>query len=220
METILVVGTSGHAATVIDAIEAASQYRVIGLLEATASGRGFVLGYPILGTDAGLPRVMEEHDVRSAVVAIGDNFIRGRVVAALSQACPELQFPALIHPAATVARSARIGPGALALAGAVISAGSEMGRHCIVYTLASLDHGAKLGDFASLAPHAAVGGNATIGEHSAVGIGASIIHGVSVGSHTIIGAGATVVRDITGCCVAYGTPAREIRNRTPGDRYL
>ena len=39
-------------------------------------------------------------------------------------------------------------------------------------------------------------------------------------AHTIIGAGSTVLEDIESHKVAYGSPARVIRGRNPGDKYL
>jgi acetyltransferase-like isoleucine patch superfamily enzyme len=83
-----------------------------------------------------------------------------------------------------------------------------------------LEHESVLKDFASLAPGAVVGGRSTIGERSAVGLGASVKHGISVGDDTIIGANSYVHRDISDELVAYGSPARVVRSREPGDTYL
>jgi acetyltransferase-like isoleucine patch superfamily enzyme len=75
-------------------------------------------------------------------------------------------------------------------------------------------------DFASLAPQASVGGNCRIGRYAAVGIGAVISHGIQVGEHTVIGAGSTVLDNIGPLRIAYGTPAKAIRERKRGDKYL
>jgi acetyltransferase-like isoleucine patch superfamily enzyme len=71
-----------------------------------------------------------------------------------------------------------------------------------------------------LAPNATTGGNVSVGEFSAISIGATIKHGISIGKHTIIGAGALVLNNFGDNCIVYGTPAKEIRKRTAGERYL
>jgi acetyltransferase-like isoleucine patch superfamily enzyme len=106
------------------------------------------------------------------------------------------------------------------MAGAAINPCCSVGRFCIMNTNSSLDHDSTLEDFASLAPGATTGGNCRIGQFSAVGIGAVMIHGIHVGEHTVIGAGSLVMKPIESFVVAYGSPARAVRNRKQGDEYL
>jgi acetyltransferase-like isoleucine patch superfamily enzyme len=75
-------------------------------------------------------------------------------------------------------------------------------------------------DFSSLAPGVTTGGVVQIGAYSAISLGANIIHGKNIGAHTIIGAGALVRENILDHCVAYGVPARVIRKRAEGEKYL
>jgi acetyltransferase-like isoleucine patch superfamily enzyme len=75
-------------------------------------------------------------------------------------------------------------------------------------------------EFSSLAPGAITGGNCRIGGYSAISIGAVLRHGTTVGEHSIVGAGATVLEDVEPYSVAYGTPAKKVRDRVPGTRYL
>ena len=74
--------------------------------------------------------------------------------------------------------------------------------------------------YASLAPRACTGGNTFIGPYAAVGIGATLLHGVRVGAHSVIGAGATVLEDVKDHTVALGTPAKAVKTRKVGERYL
>jgi len=95
-----------------------------------------------------------------------------------------------------------------------------IGEGCIVNTRASLDHHGVLEDYASLAPAVTTGGNVSIGEGSVIAIGATVLHGRSIGDWSVVGAGATVIDDVPDGVVAYGTPAKVVREREPGDRYL
>jgi acetyltransferase-like isoleucine patch superfamily enzyme len=59
-----------------------------------------------------------------------------------------------------------------------------------------------------------------VGGFSAVGLGANVVQKVTIGEHTVLGAGATLLKDLPGGVVAYGVPARVVRGREIGERYL
>lgn len=173
-----------------------------------------------MGKEEDLPELKEGHSLKGAIVAIGDNFIRSKVAARIREICPDLPFVCAIHPKASIATDVSIGEGTVIMAGVTINPCSSVGRFCILNTNSSLDHDSTMEDFASLAPSATTGGNCRIGEYSAIGIGAVLIHGVHVGEQSVIGAASLVMKPIESFVVAYGTPAKTIRNRKPGDKYL
>jgi sugar O-acyltransferase (sialic acid O-acetyltransferase NeuD family) len=218
MKDILVAGASGHAAVVIDILERQGKFRIAGLLD--RSGDGSCLGYEVLGTLEDLPRVMAGRGIRAGIVAVGDNWTRGQLVETLLRLAPDFEFVTAIHPSAQIGREASVGAGSVVMAGAVINPRARVGRFCIVNTAATLDHDSVMEDYSSLAPRASAGGNVRLGAFTAVSLGAGLVHGIVIGEHTVVGAGATVLRDLPPCVVAYGTPARVVRPRQPGDPYL
>lgn len=220
MDNIVIVGSSGHAKVLADIAGQQGRYGVVGFLDPFRAVGEQTLGRPVLGTEADLPALVERHAIRAVVVAIGDNASRAAVVARIHAACPALPFATLVHPRAAIAASATIGEGTVVMAGAVVGPDTRVGSHCILNTNCSLDHDSVLGDYASLAPRAVTGGGCRIGEGAAVGIGAVLVHGVQVGRHAVIGASALVLRDVEPLVVAHGVPARVVRARSPGDRYL
>jgi sugar O-acyltransferase (sialic acid O-acetyltransferase NeuD family) len=218
MRDVVVVGASGHAEVVIDILERQGIYRIAGLID--RSVKGHLMGYEILGTESDLPGIVREREIAGGIVAIGDNWTRHRVVNALNVLLPGFAFVTAVHPSAQIGRNATVGRGSAVMAGAVINPNARVGEFCVVNTNASLDHGSVMGDFSGLLPNAVTGGNVLIGAFAAVCQGANIIHGVEIGEHTVIGAGATVFEDMPPRVVAYGTPARVIRSREPGEPYL
>jgi sugar O-acyltransferase (sialic acid O-acetyltransferase NeuD family) len=220
MDAIVIVGASGHGKVVADIVEQAGQARIAGFLDRDKPAGSEFFGLPVLGTEAELPRLVRELNLAGMLVAIGDNWSRARVAGELARLAPGLPFAAAVHPAARLARGAEVGPGTVVMAGAVLNSDCRVGAHCIVNTGASLDHDGMMGDFSSLAPGAALGGNVRVGAYSAVSIGACVAHGLKVGEHAVVGAGAVVLSDVPDLCVAYGSPARKIRDRQPGERYL
>lgn len=216
---VVVFGASGHAKVVVDAVRSTG-VSVAGLIDdAHPPGPG-PLDTPVLGGRDALRALLDTDRIDGVVIGIGDNGVRARITAALREDFPEIRFITVIHAAATVAPSARVGAGSVVLAGAVVQPACRVGEGCIVNTRASLDHDSALGDFASLAPAVVTGGGCHIGEQCAIGIGATVLHGVRIGAHTVVGAAALVNRDLPDRIVAYGTPARRVRARVPGDRYL
>ena len=220
MDSIVIIGSSGHAKVIIDIVEQEGRYKIAGLLDRNRKAGEQILGYPVLGQEEDLPRLMANHSIRGAIVAIGDNFVRSKVVDRLREVCPQLPFVSAIHPKASVARDVFIGEGTVIMAGVIVNPCCAIGPFCILNTNASLDHDSVMKDFSSIAPRVTTGGNCEIGDYAAVGIGAVLSHGVHIGKHVVIGASATVLKNIDPFKVAYGTPARIIHDRKPGDKYL
>ncbi len=220
MHNIVVVGASGHGRVIIDAVEQENRFRIAGIVD-TFKPLGYrCLGYEVLGDEFRLPELIREHNIYGGVIAIGDNWVRHKVVDRIRCAVPDFEFVTVIHPSAHVARSARVAAGTVVMPGAIISANAEIGEFCIVNTKASLDHDGIMGAFSSLAPAVTVGGEVVINAFAAVLLGANIIHSISIGEHSVIGAGSLVLRDVPDRVVAYGLPARIIRTRQPGEPYL
>lgn len=220
MERILIVGSSGHAKVVADIVRRAGVYTIVGLVDSFRAVGERTLGYPVLGREEDLPRLTETEQVSAVLVAIGDNFLRSTVAARVSQLCPALSFPTAIHPCASVASDVSVSEGCVIMAGAIVNPGCTVGRFCILNTKSSLDHDSHMADFSSLAPGATTGGYCRIGSHSAVSIGALLAHRVCIGEHTVVGAGATVLDNMGAFQVVYGTPAKAVRARHAGDKYL
>jgi len=220
MKKIAIVGSSGHAKVIVDIVQQQGECRIVGLLDRNRKAGEAALGFSVLGSEENLPKLKEEHGFDGVIVAIGDNHVRGQVVKLVREKCPDIQFPSAIHPRACVAPDVALGEGSVIMPGVCVNPGSCVGNFCIINTNASLDHDSVLGDFASLAPGVVTGGDVRIGQFSVVGIGAVLNHAIELGEQTVIGAGAVVTGSLPARVVAYGVPAKVVRSREPGDRYL
>lgn len=220
LENIVIVGSSGHAKVIIDIIERANHYKLIGLIDSFSAVGSETLGYRVLGNELALPSLVKTQRVAGMLLAVGDNYARCSLRSRIAAIAPQLPLVSAIHPQAVIARSAQIGAGTVVMAGAVINADCVIGESCIVNTNASLDHDCEMSPYSSLAPGAVTGGNCRIENFSAIGIGAILKHRITVGEHSVIGAGAVVLQDIESYVVAYGNPAKKVRSRTAGALYL
>jgi sugar O-acyltransferase (sialic acid O-acetyltransferase NeuD family) len=220
LQDMVIVGASGHGKVVMDVIEKQGLYRIIGLVDDGIPAGQVIYGYPLLGTVADLPAICARSRACRGFVSIGDNWVRQKVVLRIAALLPDFNHVTAVHPSAQVGRGASIGCGTVLMAGAVVNSDSRVGRFCIINSNASLDHDCALEDYASLAPGVITGGNVSIGTFSAAGLGANILEGRKIGAHTVIGAAALVNRDLPDHCVAYGSPARVVRSRVEGEKYL
>ena len=211
---LLIWGTGGHASSVLETALAVGAQPVTFVAE-DPSVKEFN-DHPCL-PESQLGSVLKSHQV---VIAVGDNFTRQRITERLMAHEPLTTFATLVHPSATVSRSASLEPGTVTLQGAIIGARSRVGAHCIINTGASVDHECVLGDFSSLAPGVVTGGRVHLGTRSAIGIGAAVRHNIAIGSDSVVGSASYVHTDIPDRVVAYGVPARVIRPRNGGDAYL
>ena len=212
---IVIVGASGHAAVVAQAAKSAG-LNIIGHLADKPS----TCSIGLLGTVNDLVSLLPKHKDLSVFVAIGDNHLRKNLVNQLRDLYPSIRFASIIHPSAIICEEGSIGRGAFVAAGAIVAVGAKVGDFAVLNTRASLDHHASLGAFASMAPASATGGNAHIGEGAHIGMGAMVHHGIKIGEHTILGSLALANKDIPANEVWVGNPARRVKQRQAGDRYL
>jgi sugar O-acyltransferase (sialic acid O-acetyltransferase NeuD family) len=220
MGRIAVVGASDLAKVVIDLVEKAGVYEIAGLVDERRQVGESFYGCRVLGRDADIAAIAKQHSLGALAIAIGDNWRRHLVAERLGGLAPRLEFPALVHPSAVLARGASLGAGAIAGPGAVVGGDARVGRFAYLAFHASVGENGRVGDFATLGSSAAMAGSAALGAFSVLAIGAAVIHGVSIGEHSVVGAGATVVRDLPDHVVAVGTPAAVLRERQTGDAYL
>lgn len=124
-----------------------------------------------------------------------------------------LIIQSIIHPLASICKSATIDQGTQVLAYAIIAADAKIGEGCIINHRASVDHECILGNGVHLAPASTLCGCVNLGENVMIGAGAVVLPRLRVGNDTIVGAGAVVTCDLPASVVAFGNPARIIRRR-------
>lgn len=218
---LIIVGVGGHALVVADAVLRLNGLQLLGFVAETEDASAVLDVAPLLGSEDDLDRLVLNRGADTVAIGIGDNHVRMAVFQRLTAKLGDrLHMSPVIHPTAVVSKYASVGRGSVIMAGAVVGPGAAVGEGCLVNTGATLDHHSVMEDFSSLAPGVSTGGNVRIGEGAAVSIGASVLHGRTIGAWSVVGAGATVIEDVPEKVVAYGTPARVVRERKVGDRYL
>ena len=172
MKKLLIVGSSGHASSVVEVVERMGGWQIAGLLDSYAPVGSRRLGYEVLGAPEDIREIAGRVEAEGVLVAVGDNWGRRKVAAMVRAATPALPSIGAIHPSAVIGKDVAMGSGTVVMAGAVINAHCRIGEFCIVNTRASLDHDSLMSDYSSLAPGVTAGGNVVVGELTAICIGA------------------------------------------------
>jgi len=217
---VLIIGSSGHSKVIIDIFEKEKKYEIIGLLDKYRCIGEETLGYKVLGCEENLKELLQIYPNIKLFIAIGDNWIRYKVFNKILSNYPNIDFVSTIHPSAQIANNVKVGKGVSIMAGVIINSDVNIGDFVIINTKASIDHDSKMLNFSSLAPNVTTGGNVQIGEYSAVSISTTIKHNLIVGSHSVIGAGSLLMKNCGDNKIMYGVPAKIIRNREIGEKYL
>ena len=130
MKPILLLGGGGHCHSCIDVIETTGLYQIQGVIQPTPS-LGSVLGYPIIGSDHDLPRLLE--DTPLALVTVGQLVtpnLRISLFDKIEQFGADL--PIIKSPKAHCSKHAVLGRGSIIMHGAIVNAGASIGENSIV----------------------------------------------------------------------------------------
>lgn len=210
MNNIILVGAGRFARELLcwleDSLDPATD-RIAGLLDDTqapAAALDADYPYPLLGSIAVYRPAADDR----LLLAIGAPAAKLAIAASL--AARGAQFYSLIHPSAIVARTARLGRGAVVCPFALVSAGSRVGDFVTINSYASVGHDAVLGDGCTLSSHVDLTGAVQLGEAVMVGSGASVLPRVHVGARATVGAGAVVMRRVAEGATVYAQPAKTL----------
>lgn len=209
----MVVGAGGHAKVVLDTLLLRrDEFEVACLTDSNPHLHGKKLfDIPIRGDeDCWLETLRDGID--SAIVAVGENRVRGQISHRLKEV--GFQLVNAIHPYAYVSPHAELEQGIAVMAGAIIQPGAQIHESAIINTGASIDHDCIIERNVHIAPGTHLGGNVHISEGTLVGIGTSIIPGITIGKWSVIGSGSVVKDDLCSFQLAVGVPARIVKQVT------
>jgi UDP-3-O-[3-hydroxymyristoyl] glucosamine N-acyltransferase len=145
---------------VAEAVRLGHEHEIVGFLDDTYPERREVSGIAVLGSTKAI-KICRSHST-FAVVAIGDNRVRQRLVQDLQE--EEFVLPAIIHPGACVSPSAVLEPGVTVMAGSIVNTEAQAGTGVIVNAGAVVDHHTTLEPFSHLGAGCCVAGGNTLKE--------------------------------------------------------
>ena len=219
-KNIVIFGGGSHCLCLIDIIEAAGNYHIIGIIDSVAEIGFEISGYKVIGRQHELVRLTEEYKIDGGIIALGDNYSRMVVEKEIVAQAADFVFFNVIHPSAIISKSVKMGSGNVIMAGVIISVGAQMENHCIINTGSQLEHYSKMGNYSSLSAGVITGGYVELKKLSAIALGVTVFDRVTIGENTVVGSGSLVTKDLPDNVLAYGTPAKIVKERELNERFL
>jgi sugar O-acyltransferase (sialic acid O-acetyltransferase NeuD family) len=208
-EKLIIIGGGGHAQSIIDAINTMGIYKIVGIIDKNIEQNMFSSGLKIIGDDSKLEFYFNR-GIKNVVLAIRST-IEARQKA--YETCKRIgyQFPNIIDKSAILSNDIKIGEGNFIGKGSIINTKVQIGNCCIINTGSLVEHGCKLESFVHIAPGSVLCGNVWIGKNTHIGAQSTIIQNVTIGENSMIGAGSLILKDIESNKMAYGSPAKEVK---------
>ena len=210
-EKIVLVGAGQHLHVVLYNMEMQGKYEAACILDSDPSKKGrLIKGIEIAGDYSDLKAIEERFGTRKFFISFGNMKYRRPVFQRFVQEGWEAVN--IIHPQAVISPEARLGKGILVECGCYITPNPVIGDNVVINIGSQVNHDNILEDHVYIASGVILSGGVTIGENSLLDDGVIISLGNRVGKNCVIGAGAVVTKDIEDGKVAYGVPARVIRD--------
>jgi sugar O-acyltransferase (sialic acid O-acetyltransferase NeuD family) len=209
--SLLVLGTRPFSLEIADVASEVPGYDVVGFVENIEKTKcqQKLEGYPIYWIDQTADLACSHWAVNGLGTTHRSRFVEQALACGMS-------FATLVHPTARVSTKSQLGTGSFVSVGSIIAAYTTLGEHVLVNRGVIIGHHTTIGDYVSIMMGARVAGDTRIGKASYIGLGAVIRNGVTIGSHCVIGAGAVVTKDIPDNTMAYGNPARIVKENIDG----
>jgi sugar O-acyltransferase (sialic acid O-acetyltransferase NeuD family) len=217
---VAILGTGGNSVDILDTIndinDAAGRmiYDCVGFLDDDPASWGTVRGgAKVLGP---LATAQELHDC-GFVNGIGSpsSFLQKPRIIARTGVEPG-RFLTLVHPTASVSRTASLGRGVVVFQNVTITTNVQIGDHVIVLPNSVISHDDVVGAYTCIAGGVCISGNVQVGSSCYLGTNSSVIGGVTIGDGCLVGMGSVVLADVAPDSVVVGSPARFLRHTTGG----
>lgn len=220
MSNIVLIGGGNQAHYTIDIVEREGKYTIAGIIDSIQEIGSERFGYKILGRQENILKIIEEYSITGGVISIGDNWGRSYVYEQIKSLVPDFKFVNAIHPSVIIGNNVNIGQGVVAMAGCIFNPRATIGDFTFYATGAQVEHDCVVEDFASISAGSITGGYVKIGKHSAITLGVTIMDRLEIGENTVVGSGSLVTKSLPSNVLAYGNPARVVRARAKGEKFL
>jgi UDP-N-acetylbacillosamine N-acetyltransferase len=208
---LVIWGAASQAKVTADIIRLRDEYEIAGFLDSInpERARTAFCGSSILGGEEQLGDLLQR-GVSHLICAFANN--RGRLRLASLARARGFQLATAIHPGTIIARGVPIGAGTVMCAGAVVNTEARLGENVVVAASASVEHECSIEDGAWINTGVHLGGKVVVGRATTLEVGAITAGGIRIGADSVVGAGSIVLSDIPDRVLAYGAPAKVVRD--------
>ncbi len=208
MKNIIVFG-AGEFGTLIQNVMSYNQdFQIAAFGDDNMDKSKITTGNVPLFNQGDLFQFAKENEIQTAIIAIGNNRVRGIKYNLFKNAGFEML--SIVHPKALIDTEVVYGDNVIIEMGTAIHTHSKIGNNVF------LGGDALIGQHNIIGNHVLVGGNASFGgavvveDYASIGVGSSIKPGVTIGKGAVVGVGAVVIKDVEPGTTVVGVPAKPI----------
>lgn len=212
MEKVILVGCGQHSNVVLYNIEAQKKYKPIGFIDTDSHKIGHTFnGLPVLAAYSkdNLIELKNKYNVENFIIAFGNMKYRKQTYEDFVKA--GWSPVNIIHPQAVISPDAQIGKGVLIECGCLVTPNPIIGDNVVINTGSQVNHDNIIGNHVYIASGVVLSGTVRICENTLIDDGVIVTLGKTVGANSVIGAGSVVTKDFPENIIAYGNPAKIIR---------
>jgi len=204
----------------LDILEQERKHTIVGLIDSIHPIGSELYGHEVIGRQEDIRELVASSGAEAGLITVGDNWSRKLIRDAIVGRIPGFPFVNAIHPSVIIGNGVTIGCGVVAMAGVIFNPGAKLGDFSFYATGAQIEHDCEIGEYASVSAGTVLGGHVRIGRFAALTLGVTVVDRISIGENTVVGAGSLVLTSLPDHVLAYGSPARVVRSREPGERFL
>lgn len=181
-----------------------SKVEIVGIIDNKLSGK--YRGYKIIGADKDARNLYGRF--KELPVVISPDKPATRLYLSRLYQRVGFHFCNLVHPKASISKSAELGVGLVIQNGVNVSSDVTVNDFVKINIGANIMHDCAIGKFTTIAPNAVLLGGVGIGQGCYVGAHATVLNNLLVSDGAIVGAAATVTKNVAKNTIVKGNPAR------------
>jgi sugar O-acyltransferase (sialic acid O-acetyltransferase NeuD family) len=212
---IAILGTGGNSVDILDTLRdlndvaGGGRYECVCFLDDNRAHWGERLGGVEIRGPLGLARELDGCWFVNGVGSPANFRKKAEIIGRTG--VPLERFATVVHPTASVSRTARLGPGTVVFQNATITSNVSVGAHVIILPSAVISHDDVIGDYTCITGGVCVSGATRVGEACYLGTNCTIIGGIEIGARSLVGMGSVVLKSVPPDSVVVGNPARFLR---------
>lgn len=209
MKHLIIIGSGGMGRQVLSFAKSCEgygkEYDIKGFLDDNLEALKDFSGYPpILGTVDGY--IIEENDV--FFNSIGDVQAKKKCIKTILDKGGD--FITLVHPTAQISAGTKVGKGCMLSSYVGVGVETTIGDFCLIQSKATIGHDVFIDDFARIDCNAVLIAGVKVGKDVCIHTSSVVNHDVKLGDGCTVGAMSFVIRNVKPGQTVFGNPAKKI----------
>ena len=220
MKNILLFGLRRNFKIIVNEILKTSSYNIIGFIDENINDKFIIIEKKkIFNRNKDKKKLINKKDTKG-IITFGDNFLRKQIFSKVYKINKNFKWEKLISKQSFISKNVVIEQGSVVMPGVIINSYSRIGQMCLINTGSIIEHDNYFKNFSSAGPGVTTSGNVIVNELSHLGTGSVVIHDIIIGKNTILGANSVAIKNLDSDSVYVGNPAKKIKKRKKGSKYL